>query len=175
MTLLKNAPSVALALTKNTTLTAHISGTTTKTLMPDVISDFTGPYAFLHRDAPCPWVTFEGDPYPTVEHAFAAASIEDRNGCRTKHYRAWIKDAPSASMARARGDLLTSKRRPEWIHIQTRILRDLLRQQFSPDHTPDYLGPLASTGVAKLVDPFSPLRGPILMEIRANAVMEIGG
>lgn len=124
-------------------------------------------------DAPCPWIVFDGETYPTVTHALCAAQVRDSAtcGCRTKFYRAWIREAPSADMARARVKTLHRKRRADWDQIQETIWRDLLRQQFSPNRTPNYLSALI---LLEDQDVGSDLRGQILRELRVDYVMEIG-
>ena len=67
-------------------------------------------------------VVYEGQCYPTAEHAFQGAKTVDRA------VRERIRALPTASAAKCSGRSLV--RRPDWEQVKVTILRQILRQKF---------------------------------------------
>ncbi len=91
--------------------------------MTDVltISSFTGDYRFLSNFSPS-WVMYDGDMYPTVEHAFQAAKTS--NGLQ----RASIRHAESPGLAKRMGRRVVL--RPGWDAARLDVMHLLLWQKF---------------------------------------------
>lgn len=78
-------------------------------------------YRFLSNFWPAP-VFFEGDEYPTVEHAYQAAKTLD------PFSRNQIRMTPSPYKAKAMGREVIC--RPNWENIKYSVMEDLVRQKF---------------------------------------------
>ena len=87
-------------------------------------------FHFLSNFAPSK-VKFEGETYPTVEHAFQAAKTSD------KAERSEIRNAPSAGVAKKLGGKV--KLRRDWESVKVSIMENLLRQKFSSEHHKKWL------------------------------------
>jgi len=106
----------------------------------DRIDQFRGRYFFLSNYS-LSSVMFEGDVYPSVEHAFAAARALD------PEVRATVRKAGDPDKTKK----LVSKGKPrlDWEEVKVDIMRELLRAKFS-DLT--LAEALLDTGDALLVD-----------------------
>jgi ribA/ribD-fused uncharacterized protein len=93
---------------------------------PAVIDKFEGDYEFLsnfyRQNLP---ICFEGENYPTVEHAFQAAKTLDK-GERTK-----IRHVTTPGRAKQLGRAV--KLRKNWNSIRVVIMLELLRNKFAPE------------------------------------------
>lgn len=105
------------------------------------IDDFRGTYFFLSNFAPAP-VIFEGQEYPTVEHAYQAAKTLEPEG------RDRVRAAATPELAKKLGGKLTL--RPDWPEIKVELMRSLLRQKFH--RHPELQELLLKTGDAELVE-----------------------
>lgn len=112
--------------------------------VPSVIDRFMGEWRFLSNFAPCPWIVFEEDVYPTVEHAFQAAKTDDTR------VRDLIRKARTAGHAKRMGRV--TRLPAGWGELRVQIMRDLLWQKFSPKRQPDYLLGLLRTGDVMLIE-----------------------
>lgn len=113
--------------------------------VPAVIDRFMGDWRFLSNFAPCPWITFEEDVYPTVEHAFQAAKTDNY------HVRMEIRSARQPGHAKRMGRSI-SPLPHGWGQTRIDVMRELLAQKFSAGRQPDYLAGLLRTGTAQLIE-----------------------
>jgi len=143
--------------------------------MMDVIDSFRGEYRFLSNFYLHP-IVFEGDLYPSLEHAFQAAKSLDP--AERKLVRLCVKPGD----AKRTGRKIT--RRSDWDDIRVSVMRELLFQKFNA-------GPLRQrllgTGDAQLIegndwgDVFWGVcrgrgenwLGKLLMEVRATARRDV--
>lgn len=86
-----------------------------------VIQAFHHEYAFLSNFHPAV-VTFEGDRYPTVEHAFQAAKTTDAK------QRAQIRAAATAALAKRLGRYVSL--RASWEYVKLGVMHELLLCKF---------------------------------------------
>lgn len=96
-----------------------MAGTTTTPSSP--IQGFQGEWRFLSNF----WaatIVFDGETYPTVEHAFQAAKT------LSKQERQWVRSAERPGEARKRGKKVTL--RQNWEDHKLTIMEDLVRQKF---------------------------------------------
>jgi N-glycosidase YbiA len=105
-----------------------------------LISNFHGENFFLSNFFPAP-VSYEGEIYPTVEHAFQAAKTLDRE------QRKSIQDAETPAKAKQMGKTVTL--RPDWEQEKLAIMLELLRQKFSQ---PELRQKLLATDDAELIE-----------------------
>ena len=108
--------------------------------MMDVIEKFRGDYFFLSNFAPCR-VTYEGETYPTVEHAFQAAKT--LNPQERKIFRHVAEPAEAKKWGK------TVTLRPNWESIKTEIMYELVKQKFN---NPMYKKKLMATGSSTLLE-----------------------
>ena len=101
---------------------------------------FSGHYAWLSNMAPCP-ITFEGDAYASVEHAYQAAKALDPSD------RQFIQLAPTGYAAKRRAKRLPC--RPHWLDLRRGIMTELVRQKFTQE---PFHSQLLSTGMRPLVE-----------------------
>lgn len=87
----------------------------------NAINKFTGRYRFLSNFYPCP-VKFDGDVYPSVEHAFQAAKTLNTDE------RTQIRHAISARDAKCLGR--KASLRLDWEDVKVGIMLGLLRSKF---------------------------------------------
>lgn len=85
------------------------------------IDSFTGEHAFLSNFYPAE-VEFEGQTYPTAEHAFQAAKTTDRV------QRAWIRTANYPGLAKKRGRSITL--REGWDDMRLQVMESLVLAKF---------------------------------------------
>lgn len=104
------------------------------------IDSFSGGWRFLSNFAPAK-VEFEGEVYPTTEHAYQAAKTLD------PEQRRKIREATSPAEARRAGRDLTL--RPDWEEVKVPIMEVLLRGKFA---SPYMRTKLRSTGRATLIE-----------------------
>jgi ribA/ribD-fused uncharacterized protein len=104
------------------------------------ISDFHGDNFFLSNFFPCQ-VIFQGETYPTVEHAFQAAKTLDQE------QRQSILQAATTAQAKELGRNVTM--RQDWEQIKFDIMLELLKQKFS---RVDLRKSLLKTGDAELIE-----------------------
>lgn len=89
-----------------------------------IINSFKGKYSFLSNFYPCR-VEFDGEIYPSTEHAYQAAKTLDPVD------RINIKNASDAAVAKRLGK--TCKIRIDWDEIKIDVMRELLEQKFAKD------------------------------------------
>jgi len=104
------------------------------------ISFFRGGYRFLSNFYPAR-VEFEGEFYPSTEHAFQAAKTDDV-GLRRK-----VRQAKTAGEAKALGRKLPLRR--DWERVKLDVMLDLLRKKFG---RPPLTGLLLDTDDLRLVE-----------------------
>lgn len=92
--------------------------------MESAITSFRGKYAFLSNFYPC-LIEYEGELYPSVEHAFQAAKSTD------SHVRHLISLCLSAADAKRCGREVTL--RSDWNDVRIDVMRNLLRLKFQTD------------------------------------------
>lgn len=105
------------------------------------ISVFVGQYAFLSNFYLCP-VMFEGDLYPSSEHAFQAAKTHDP----MLRSRIASQRKPHHAKQVGRSVLL----REDWNEVRVGIMTDILRDKFT--RNPKLRAKLLATGNAELVE-----------------------
>lgn len=88
------------------------------------VQSFKGKNAFLSNFHPCE-VEFEGQKYPSTEHAYQAAKTTDLK------IRALFL-LPQVSAAKAKRMAKTMKVREDWSEIRAGVMESLLRQKFAP-------------------------------------------
>lgn len=104
------------------------------------ITSFRGSYRWLSNFYPA-YVEFEGERYPTVEHAFQAAkTLEPR-------LRRAVRDVATPGLAKKMGRAL--QLRPDWEAVKLDVMLNLLRQKFAHIRLLDLL---LATGEAKLIE-----------------------
>lgn len=89
-----------------------------------MIDSFTGEYRFLSNFHPCE-VWFEGQKFPSVEHAYVAAKTLDLN------VRSEVATISTPGQVKRFGRTL--KLRPDWDSIKLAVMFGLLRQKFNHD------------------------------------------
>lgn len=104
------------------------------------IDKFEGEYAFLSNFYPTT-IKWEGETYPTLEHAFQAAKTYD------SQERQSLRQAHSPGKAKQLGRQVTL--RPDWEKVKTDIMRTLLLQKFQ---IPTLRTSLLATGNAQLIE-----------------------
>lgn len=108
--------------------------------MSMVIDSFRGEYRFLSNFYACP-IVYEGDLYPSLEHAFQAAKTTDPDERRV------VRTATTAGNAKRAGRKVT--KRDDWDDVRVSVMRELLLQKFSD---PQLRQRLQSTGNAELIE-----------------------
>ena len=88
------------------------------------IDNFKRDYYFLSDFHPS-YVMYEGDIYPTVEHAYQAAKIAERKS------RQFFTTLPTPDLAKYHGRRV--ELRPDWEQIKDKVMYDILRDKFSRD------------------------------------------
>jgi len=86
------------------------------------IDDFRGPYRWLSNFHMCP-VMYEGEIYPSSEHAYMAAKTTDLS------IREEIKALPKPGMAKKIGRSLTL--RDGWDDMRISVMEEILRDKFT--------------------------------------------
>ncbi len=94
------------------------------------VSSFRGPYRFLSNFYPAP-VEFEGQRYPTVEHAYQAAKTPDAA------LRKRIREARNAGTAKMLGQRVPLRK--DWERVKLDVMLDLLRKKFCRPSLSDLL------------------------------------
>ena len=105
------------------------------------IDSFSGEHAFLSNFFPSA-IRFEGQTYPTVEHAFQAAKTSD------PEERARVRDASTPARAKAVGRRV--RLRAEWESVKVAIMTGFVREKFRRDEELRAL--LLATGERPLVE-----------------------
>ena len=85
------------------------------------IEKFNEQYSFLSNFYPC-LIEFEGDIYPTLEHAYQAAKTHNPDERRL------IREEERTGKAKHRGRYVT--KREDWEQIKVKIMRELLKKKF---------------------------------------------
>jgi ribA/ribD-fused uncharacterized protein len=85
------------------------------------ITSFSGENRFLSNFWPS-IVMMDGQPFPSVEHAYQAAKTTDKTQRRVIQY------APTAGKAKRLGKKVTM--RPDWEAVRLQIMEELLREKF---------------------------------------------
>lgn len=94
------------------------------------ISRFRGEYFFLSNFFPCrEGVLYDGDIYPTSEHAYQAAKVEEREGRESFTCGGSLGDNPMD--AKAKGGKV--KVRPCWDRIKVEVMLEVVRSKFARD------------------------------------------
>lgn len=104
------------------------------------ITRFRGDHAFLSNFHPAE-ILFEGERYPTVEHAFQGAKTLDP-GEREK-----VRLAATPTLAKRLGRKVTLRR--DWEAIKVNVMRELLRLKFQH---PELRERLLATGDVRLIE-----------------------
>lgn len=104
------------------------------------IDSFRGEYRFLSNFYACP-IIYEGDLYPSLEHAFQAAKTLDSDE------RKVVRTQTTAGNAKRAGRRVT--KRTEWDNVRVSVMRELLYQKFN---NPQLRQRLLNTGDAELVE-----------------------
>jgi ribA/ribD-fused uncharacterized protein len=86
------------------------------------INEFEGKYRFLSNFYPS-MVEFDGERYPTIEHAYQAAKYLDPDK------RSKIRLAATPTAAKKLGRAKTGFR-PDWDSVKIGVMRDLISQKF---------------------------------------------
>lgn len=134
----------------------------------------SGQWAFLSNFYAC-LIDYEGQRYPSVEHAYQAAKTLDAEQRRE------IACAPSPGQAKRAGSRVTL--RPDWEAIRAGVMSELLEKKF---RDPELKTRLLATGDATLVHkaPWDAywgdgpdgkgqnLQGQLLMALRAELAYE---
>jgi N-glycosidase YbiA len=141
------------------------------------IEEFQREYRFLSNFWPA-LVEFDGDIYPSVEHAYQAAKTLDLKD------RKWIRESETPGIAKKRGRHVTI--RSDWDSVKLSIMETLLREKFMLNAS--LKEKLLATGDAHLIegnkwkDTFWGIcngvgqnhLGKLLMKIRAEIVQSVG-
>ncbi len=106
----------------------------------DIIDSFQGEYRWLSNFEPVD-IVFEGELYPSVEHAYVAAKTLDR----TARKAIALLSTPGA--AKRAGRML--KVRPDWDTVKLDVMRSLTRQKY---HHARLRRLLLATGDAQIVE-----------------------
>ncbi len=89
-------------------------------------------------------VTYDGETYASVEHAYQAAKTLDLD------LRRAVREAPTGAAAKKKGQAIpSSKLRPDWPELKLQVMEDLLRQKFA--HA-DLRAQLLATAPKRLVE-----------------------
>jgi len=107
---------------------------------PQAITHFHGQYFFLSNFYPAP-IVFEGETYPTVEHAFQAAKTGEADERRA------IRAAETSAKAKQLGRQVAL--RADWEQVKFNLMAELLRQKFSD---PELRARLLATGDSDLIE-----------------------
>ena len=143
--------------------------------MEKVISRFDGEYEFLSNFARC-IVVYDGNIYPTVEHAYQAAKSLDKSIQKS------FTTLSTPRTAKKLGKQL--QLRPDWEQVKDNVMKDLLKQKFSQE---PFKSQLLATGNTKLVEGNTwndtywgickgkglNMLGTLLMEVRSELIEEI--
>lgn len=92
----------------------------------DGIFGFNGEYRFLSNFYPS-MVRFDGDDYPTVEHAYQAAKTFN------PHEREYVRTRSTPAAAKRAGKEFF-RMRPDWDDVKVQIMESLLRHKFVGYH-----------------------------------------
>lgn len=90
--------------------------------MTERIVAFEGYYRFLSNFWPCE-VHFEGQRYPSAEHAYQAAKT------LKAHQRELIRACPTPGAAKRAGKLVNL--RPDWIEVKDSVMLEIVRDKFT--------------------------------------------
>ncbi len=110
--------------------------------MIDIIGSFSGEYKFLSNFYPVD-IKYEGEVYPSVEHAYQAAKFPENSPIRIH-----IRNQVTANKAKTIGRRSRGKA-SDWDSIKFNIMHQLLREKFKDPHLHDLL---VSTGSKRLVE-----------------------
>lgn len=105
------------------------------------IARFNGLYKFLSNFSPCD-IYFEGNYYPTTEHAYQAAKTSN------PVQRDRIRRALTPGLAKSYGGAVFL--RPGWKGMRLAVMEELLRQKFKPGT--ELAKKLLETGDATLIE-----------------------
>jgi len=105
-----------------------------------IIDQFKGPNGFLSNFGRSP-IEFEGDVYPTVEHAFQAAKTSD------PAERADLRATGNPLAVKGKGKRV--KLRQDWEHVKFDVMEDMLRKKFT---IPALAEKLLATGDTILIE-----------------------
>ena len=143
--------------------------------MEKVINKFDGEYEFLSNFAQCT-VVYDGNIYPTVEHAYQAAKSLDKSIQKS------FTTLPTPGKAKKLGKQI--QLRPDWEQVKDNVMKALLKQKFSQE---PFKSQLIATGNTKLVEGNTwndtywgvcggkglNMLGTLLMEVRSELIEEI--
>ena len=107
---------------------------------PEAIVRFAGPYRFLSNFFPRP-LLWEGDRYPTAEHAYQAAKCS-----RACDFR-MIRSAPSPGAAKRMGRKIAI--RGDWEAVKEKVMLAIVRAKFQDAYLRRRL---SATGSAELIE-----------------------
>jgi ribA/ribD-fused uncharacterized protein len=114
-----------------------------------IVREFQGVFRYLSNFWPCQ-VEYEGEVYPSVEHAYQAAKVSKNVTTRifvdgkivTIRVREWIRTAAKAGEAKRMGRKVGPVG-PDWEGFKLDIMLDLLRKKFQD---PELKAKLLATG-----------------------------
>jgi ribA/ribD-fused uncharacterized protein len=109
--------------------------------MPEIINRFSGRYHFLSNFSAAE-VWYQGESYPSVEHAYQASKTEDYLERRT------IQTAATPNLAKRIGRSVNLRK--DFEVMKTLIMYDLVRQKFRQH--PELSEKLLATGDAVLIE-----------------------
>ena len=107
---------------------------------PDAIGRFAGPYRFLSNFFPRP-LLWEGDRYPTAEHAYQAAKCG-----RSDHFEL-VRNALNPGAAKRMGRKISL--RGDWEAVKEKVMLSVVRAKFAD---PYLRRKLIATDTAELVE-----------------------
>ncbi|WP_051407386.1 SLOG family protein [Nocardia sp. CNY236] len=105
------------------------------------IEEFRDEHWYLSNYGPGA-ASYDQVPYPTAEHAFAAAKSLDKN------HRAKVEAAPSPAAAKALGRSV--ELRPDWEHVKVPVMLEILKSKFT--RTAEIQDSLVGTGDRLLIE-----------------------
>lgn len=104
-----------------------------------MIDSFKGEHRWLSNFWPT-YVTFEGELYPSVEHAYVAAKFlpkqlvfdPNRDWLVEVYLRGVIRNTRGPGKAKRLGQKYKDLIRPDWKDVRLGVMESLLRQKFDP-------------------------------------------
>lgn len=105
----------------------------------DKIDEFRGAYSFLSNFYPCE-IEYEGQKYPSTEHAYQAAKTLDLEKRRL------LASVPVKQVKRLGRSL---RQRPDWEEVKLRVMWHLILKKFA---IPELKEKLLATGDAELIE-----------------------
>jgi ribA/ribD-fused uncharacterized protein len=108
--------------------------------MKTIIDSFDSKYAFLSNFFPC-IIEFDGNDFPSVEHAFQAAKTRDKQ----EQFKIWQAATPGKAKREGRKVTL----REDWEEIKRDYMKEFIHQKFQDEALRKML---LATGDAELIE-----------------------